>query len=287
MTLRKQFPIPNVKGEIEIKYWVDADDTEQDSEMRQAWTYVLNIAGKFSWKSVCLFFLMSTPPPLLCLCPFVVFHHHLREGKYVRVIGTLKSFREKRNIMAYNIRLVEDFNEVTHHFLEVVHFYCKVKTNDNGPKSGGGMGMQSGDFGGGSNTGLNAPRTALSHQSLGNTPMSNSNDPNAKNSQKVREILPIEVTEENDIYMYIIVCLVFKVRDALRCYFYAFFSLHCKVMQVFRELGSNSDDGADVHDVGRRLPDMTVQQIRACITYLEDEGHLYSTVDEDHYKLTE
>ena len=27
-----------VAGEIEIKYWVDADDTEQDSEMRQSWT---------------------------------------------------------------------------------------------------------------------------------------------------------------------------------------------------------------------------------------------------------
>jgi replication factor A2 len=58
-------------------------------------------------------------------------------------------------------------------------------------------------------------------------------------------------------------------------------------MQIFRELGSNSDDGANVKDVGSRLPQMNAQQLRECITYLEDEGHLYSTTDDDHYKLTE
>jgi hypothetical protein len=56
-------------------------------------------------------------------------------------------------------------------------------------------------------------------------------------------------------------------------------------MQAIREL--YRDDGADVHDVARRLPDMTEQQIRACITYLEDEGCVYSTVDDDHYNVTE
>ncbi len=59
-------------------------------------------------------------------------------------------------------------------------------------------------------------------------------------------------------------------------------------MQAIRELDSDDDgDGADVHDVARRLPDMTEQQIRACITYLDGEGYVYSTMDDDHYKLTE
>lgn len=197
------FQLRDCTGEIEIKYWVDADEIEHDSEMRESWT----------------------------------------EGKYVRIVGTLKAFRDKRNVMAYNIRLVEDFNEVTHHFLEVVQFYCKVKTDDFGPKAGG-MGMSMSNSGGlgsgGGNVARNTPGTALS---AGTAPMNNSNDPKAKWSQQV--------------------------------------------MNIFRELGSNSDDGANVVAVGNRLPEIDSKQLRECITYLEDEGHLYSTIDEDHYKLTE
>jgi replication factor A2 len=97
----------------------------------------------------------------------------------------LKAFRDKRNVMAYNIRLVEDFNEVTHHFLEVVQFYCKVKTDDFGPGQSGGMGgmgnvsMNSG----GGNVSMVTPGTALS---AGTAPMNNSNDPNAKFAQEVQ-----------------------------------------------------------------------------------------------------
>jgi replication factor A2 len=41
------------------------------------------------------------------------------------VVGLLKSFHDKRSIAAYLIRPVQDFNEITHHFLEAIqtHLY--------------------------------------------------------------------------------------------------------------------------------------------------------------------
>lgn len=47
------------------------------------------------------------------------------QGKYVRVIGTMKSFNNKRSVNATVCNLVTDFNEVQYHLLEVmyVHLY--------------------------------------------------------------------------------------------------------------------------------------------------------------------
>jgi replication factor A2 len=43
-------------------------------------------------------------------------------GDYVRVIGNLRSFGEKRYVVASAQLLpIDDFNEVTHHFLEIIH----------------------------------------------------------------------------------------------------------------------------------------------------------------------
>lgn len=44
-----------------------------------------------------------------------------REGLYVRVVGQLKTYHDKKHVTAFNLRAVEDFNEITHHFLEVIH----------------------------------------------------------------------------------------------------------------------------------------------------------------------
>ena len=46
----------------------------------------------------------------------------LAAGQYVRVYGHLRVFQGARNVIAFNMRPVTDFNEITYHFLEVV--YC-------------------------------------------------------------------------------------------------------------------------------------------------------------------
>ena len=45
-------------------------------------------------------------------------------GQYVRVYGHVRVFQGVRSVIAFNLRPVTDFNEVTYHFLEVV--YCNA-----------------------------------------------------------------------------------------------------------------------------------------------------------------
>jgi replication factor A2 len=45
-------------------------------------------------------------------------------GSYVRVYGHLRAFQGQRGVIAFNMRPVTDFNEITYHFLEVI--YCNA-----------------------------------------------------------------------------------------------------------------------------------------------------------------
>ena len=45
-----------------------------------------------------------------------------------------------------------------------------------------------------------------------------------------------------------------------------------------------SEEGLAINHVFQQLPGLSPQQIKKAVEWLSDEGHLYSTVDEDHYK---
>ncbi|ROT41823.1 replication protein A, subunit RPA32 [Sodiomyces alkalinus F11] len=62
--------------------------------------------------------------------------------QYVRVWGRLKSFNSKRNVGAYFLRPVTDFNEVNYHLLEstYVHLYTTRGPIGGGAKAPGGAG---------------------------------------------------------------------------------------------------------------------------------------------------
>ena len=49
-----------------------------------------------------------------------------REGMYVKVMGHLKQFNKLRNVVAFKIRPIDDFNEVTHHLGEVMYAHLAV-----------------------------------------------------------------------------------------------------------------------------------------------------------------
>jgi len=54
----------------------------------------------------------------------------LGPGKYIRVIGNLRSFGDKRYVVASSqLMLIEDFNELTHHFLEIIHMTLQSSGN--------------------------------------------------------------------------------------------------------------------------------------------------------------
>jgi len=63
--------------------------------------------------------------------------------------------------------------------------------------------------------------------------------------------------------------------------------LSLQQQQVFNALkGSVSDIGMSFSELGNSLQ-MSTTQIRAAVDFLSNEGHIYSTVDDDHFKLTD
>lgn len=181
------YTVEDGTGRMEVKMWIDTDDGDHFAEQRAKW----------------------------------------KEGAYVRVIGNLRSFQEKRNIVAFDIRPVTDFNEVTHHMLEAIFVNLKSKQAPAQPaapqamktdtSATSGFGAAAG-VGGGGGDGMDAVAHA--------------------------------------------------------------------VLQVFK--GSDDDSGVDIRVAIQQLvPNgFSAQQIRTKIHWLSDEGHLYSTIDENHFKTT-
>ena len=62
-----------------------------------------------------------------------------REGMYIKIVGSLKTFNDKKHVVGHNIHAIEDFNEITHHFLEAIHAHLY---NTRGPANGGGQPQQ-------------------------------------------------------------------------------------------------------------------------------------------------
>lgn len=105
------YTIEDGTGLIEVKQWIDDNDCNAVAEMRQE-----------------------------CL----------KENIYVKVVGQLKDYDSKKNLVAHTVRRINDGNEITHHFLEVVYSAERYKRGsrigglppaiaNNGVGFGGGM----------------------------------------------------------------------------------------------------------------------------------------------------
>ncbi|KAK1291248.1 Replication protein A 32 kDa subunit A [Acorus calamus] len=127
----------------------------------------------------------------------------ITNGMYVKVNGNLKGFQGKRHVVAFSVRPVTDFNDITNHFLECIHIHlCNTRLQYSAPSSMGGS--------------------------------------------------------ENDIYNL--------------------------VLGVFQEPASvASEHGLHVDEVARRLG-IPMNKIKDAINYHVDIGHIYSTIDDNHFK---
>ena len=81
-----QYTVEDGTDSIMVKMWIDSDADETMAERRAQW----------------------------------------KEGKYVRVVGQLRAFNQVKNVVAYHISLITDFNEYTYHFIEAVHSHLKA-----------------------------------------------------------------------------------------------------------------------------------------------------------------
>ena len=67
-------------------------------------------------------------------------------------------------------------------------------------------------------------------------------------------------------------------------------SLREKILQVYRTTGDYSmgpNFQQVLHALNQLNVTITMQQLKHEVDYLSGEGQLYTTIDEEHYKLTE
>ncbi|GAB4836892.1 hypothetical protein Ancab_001803 [Ancistrocladus abbreviatus] len=50
----------------------------------------------------------------------------IEDGIYVQLIGHLKSFQDRPQIVAFSLRPVTNFNEISHHFIECIHNHAQL-----------------------------------------------------------------------------------------------------------------------------------------------------------------
>lgn len=147
-------------------------------------------------------------------------------GNYVKVSCHLRSFQNKKSLVAFNVRPLEDMNELTSHMLEVVH--AQMLLNKPQPMIGDG----------GMNRSLSVPGNTGSGYSGAEDGGMNGLTPQQS------QVLNLIKT--------------------------------CKEVQ-----------GISIQDIKIRLKGMNALAVKQAVEFLGNEGHIYSTVDEDHYRSTE
>nr|XP_033812958.1 replication protein A 32 kDa subunit [Geotrypetes seraphini] len=152
-------------------------------------------------------------------------------GIYVKVVGHLRSFQNKRSLVAFKVVPVEDMNEFISHMLEVVHCHMALNMTQGSFSAGGaplaqsvparsGMGEVGGGYSGNSDMQMNG---LTPHQS--------------------------------------------QVLNLIRSY-----------------CGS---EGMSFDELKKKLHGLNLNTIKQAVEFLSNEGHIYSTVDEDHFKSTD
>lgn len=144
---------------------------------------------------------------------------------YVTIRGSLKGFQGKRQVVAYSVRPVIDFNEVTLHYLECIH----VHLDNTRPKANTVIGTV--------------------------TPIQN--DMKGFQTPLTKQIPGMSFSE---------------------------IDIQKMVLDVFMEPASlMREQGLHIDDVIRRL-DLPPNRVKEAIAYHNDIGHIYSTIDDFHFK---
>lgn len=63
-------------------------------------------------------------------------------------------------------------------------------------------------------------------------------------------------------------------------------SVQHQVWQMIENCSAQSSEGVAVDDIRSTLKGLNMPQIRKAVEFLSNEGHIYSTVDDNHYKST-
>lgn len=154
-------------------------------------------------------------------------------GMYVRVFGHLKSFQGVRQLVAFSVRPVTNFDEIPFHFIDCIHNHLRSKTKFEGITS-----------------------TNPSSVSL-NTPVKN-----APNGSQAPSSTPAYAQYSVD-----------GLKDCDKL-----------IIDYLQQHSDMSDErGIHVNELSRELK-LPMDRIMLSLKTLGDDGLVYSTIDDYHYK---
>lgn len=165
----------------------------------------------------------------------------IRQFEYVRIEGQLRDYEGKKHVLVYDIKRVEDWNEMTHHYLDTIYVHLY---HTRGPIA------TSNPTGGSHNPGFGTPsRNTFIQPSFGSNGGAQALHWNDGRSSDVKK----------------------------------------RLFDAFKDLDQGSEEGVDVAVAfdSLRREGHSDNELRSALHALAEEGLLYSTIDEDHYKSTE
>eukprot|EP00904_Undaria_pinnatifida_P010329 jgi/Undpi1/6426/HiC_scaffold_20.g08907.m1 len=171
-------------------------------------------------------------------------------GTYVRVFGSVRSWKDDRHSVAYDMQPITDFNEVTMHALEIIYTHL---FNTKGPLPG------KSSVGGGAAVaqpmhGVGSPGFHGGGGQQGFTNMGGGMQNNQQGGQGGAQ---------------------------------GFTKVQQQVHELY--LSASEEQGLSMTDVFNSLKGQGVSygDVTDATAFLSSEGHLYSTIDDDHFRSTE
>ncbi|KAI9106373.1 hypothetical protein K1719_021901 [Acacia pycnantha] len=153
----------------------------------------------------------------------------IRDGMYVRVYGHLKSFQGVKQVVAFSIRLVMSFDEISFHFIDCIHNHLHAKAKVEGV-------------------------TPAHPLSINSSQVSNGSQAPSSN--------PLYAQYSMD-----------GLKDCDKL-----------VLDYLNQHSDMSDDrGIHVNEMARELK-LPLDKIMLSLKALGDDGLVYSTIDDNHYK---
>jgi replication factor A2 len=197
-----ELEIDDSTGKIGVRMWLDLDDSGQEGD---------NSKTRTPWE----------------------------RGDYVRVIGNLRSFNNNRNVVAFRVQPVANFNEITYHLLDVIHVHLY---NTKGP--------------------LETPQLQTQQAE---TETANRGGPGKSGAQPRPQGYGQSASRTRS----------------------QFTPLQKAIMDVISSSGKPKT-GCSVGEICAALKNFgTENDVREAIEFLNAEGHLYSTIDEEHYRCAD
>lgn len=182
----------------------------------------------------------------------------LTEYSYVRIFGKLVEFQGKRSVSCHAMHLITDFNEITRHRLEAIYAHLVNTRGIIGNSAASQSVALTGSQGFGMNMGMGMS-TGMG-MSMGMT------------SSKPSMGMQVSASSTGN---------MMTVDHG-----FDFTPLQNMVYNVLHSVKNNSK-GITIMEMCQVLPGLNRMQVEDALNFLSNEGHVFNTIDDEHFRIAE